>query len=229
MTEAGVQWVLTHPGIENDLPHTYGFFAPAPEEGKDGGTLDLTMFNENLRTGERIVVTPEQFRIMMTNVSANMIYDEKKNQVGDSPTDEQEEWLAEWRVHLANEYPSWGDETGKLGRPQLHQLVRELYDAGEHDAVRDTPTGRTLQTYLGYRDQVIQEMESLTENTDERYVRGDGLVSTRQDMTANRQWLRDQGEHLARENPEFKRVWDLVLSREVRKGTESSEDVEDAD
>ena len=54
-TKQGAQWVIEHPGIERDLPHTYGFFAPTSDDPKD---FDYRLYEKQLREGDRVLLVP---------------------------------------------------------------------------------------------------------------------------------------------------------------------------
>ena len=133
MTKAGVAWVLEHPGIEDDLPYTYGMFAPV------GGPDDFALYREEVRKGERIRRDPERWNELLNHTKGNVLWDEAQRQVEGRSDRAAQQWLRDVADDLRAEYPGWGDTTGNLEGTDTEQLVDEL---GAPSATRPcaTPT-----------------------------------------------------------------------------------------
>lgn len=198
-TREGVAWLISNPDVQDALPHTFGFFAPK------GGKFDPSLYAEQYQSGQRHLLTPEQWTRLMNTVKGNMILEDAKLEVGeDADTDEGEQYLRETREWIADNYDGWGDVAGIPRRPDTDVLMRELYDALDNDAVMATDAGQGLALYLDGRDEVLADAES----------RGVGLGS--QEMAGGREYLAELGAWVIGEHPGFKDVYDIVLSRELR-------------
>jgi hypothetical protein len=203
-TKVGAQWVLEHPGIEDDLEHTYGFFAPS------GGEFDYSLYNRQLLEGDRVQLDPDVWTRLMNQTKGDILWYQAKDSVeGHENTDEGREFLAQVRSELYDRYPGWGDSSGLPQRPELDVMVRELYEARDHDAVRDTDAGRGLAKYLAARDEVVAWAES------EGHKRSNGLLSTAEAVEEGHIALRQYAARLVSTHPGFESLWDVVLSREI--------------
>jgi len=204
-SKAGVQWVMRNPGVEDRLPHTYGFFAPESDD------TDLTLYNDNFRKGESIRLNPSTWIRLMNNTIGDMMYREANAEVGeDANTDEGRAYLRDVRDQIWAEYPGWRDESGKLTVPSDQAFISELERAAIDPVVRKTDAGKGLSEYLEGRQQVVDYAASQDR----------AWPSTAEDMADARAYLRELATWVTERHPGFARLYDYVLSRE----TETDED-----
>ncbi len=204
VTKEGAQWVLEHPGIEDDLPHTYGFFAPA------GGEFDYSLYDRQLREGDRVQLDGDVWSRLMNHTNAMVLLNRAKESVGDDiDTDDGREFMAGVKSELDDRFPGWDDMSGTPKRPELFVMIRELDDALKVDAIRDTDAGKALALYMAARAQVKADFEA------NGYKQSNGLLSQAAAVEDGHVALREYGTRLVRNHPGFEALWDVVLSREL--------------
>ena len=204
MTKAGVAWVLEHPGIEDDLPYTYGMFAPV------GGPDDFALYREEVRKGERIRRDPERWNELLNHTKGNILWDEAQRQVEGRSDRAAQQWLRDVADDLRAEYPGWGDTTGNLEGTDTEQLVDELERAVRHPAVRDTDAAAGLRLYLEARDKALANAE--------RY--GVQHFNEAESMEGTRLWLNDVAADIMEDHPDFEPLWRWIFSREAETSVE---------
>lgn len=203
-TKDGAQWVLEHPGVEDDLPHTYGFFAPT------SGEFDYSLYERQLREGDRVQLDADVWLRLMNQTKAFIALEDAKEQIkGHEGTDAAREFMADTKAYLSDEYPGWEDSSGLPSRPELDVMVRELNEAVTHKDIKGTDAGKGLALYLEGRRQVLEWAEA------EDHRRSDGLLSTAADVEEGHVYLRDLADYAIKQHPGFESLWDVVLSREI--------------
>ena len=107
-------------------------------------------------------------------------------------------------------YPGYGRPIiGLPAKPSLDQQVAELYRWSEDERLSGSAVGQSLATYLAQRDLVIRRTQtSLGYQTDTGFRQG-------QQAAMYRKQLRNYGERLVNENPDFLSLWEQVLGREL--------------
>jgi hypothetical protein len=207
----GAQWVLEHPGIEGDLPHTYGFFAP------QGGEFDYSLYEEQLAKGDRAQLDPKTFIRLMSNTIADLHYRNALDEVGDQArTDEGRAFLADMKTWLFENYPTWGDSSRVADRPDTSVLIRELYAALDNKAAMSTEAGRGLREYLAGRDEVMAWA------AEEGLTRSDGLLSGAEAAQPAHDYLLELGDYVVDQYPGFKTLFDIVFSRELEEAEDEN-------
>jgi len=197
-TREGVAWVIANPGVTEDLPHTYGFFAP------QGGEFDYSLYAEQFQTGQRHQMSADEWTRLMNSVKGDLQYDAAKLEVGeDAETDDGEAYLREVREWIATTYDGWGDRTGIPQKPETDTLIRELSRALNNDAVRETDAGRGLALYLEGRDEVLADAESR------------GVTLGANEMQGGREYLTELGAWVVGEHPGFSDMFAIIFSREL--------------
>lgn len=206
-TREGAQWVLEHPGIEGELPHTYGFFAP------QGGEFDYALYERQLLEGDRQQLDPETFIRLMSNTTADSEYRAAVDEVeaaGESTSSTiARGYLASVRERLYEEFPTWGDSSRIGQRPETEVMIRELEDALSNDAAMSTDAGQALREYMAGRAEVRAWQES------EGMSLASGLLSSAEGTEVGHAYLWDLSDRLIEEHPGFKSLFDVVLSREL--------------
>jgi len=193
-TEAFGKWERDNRDIMSTYERTGAYFGPM------GADYNFTVWERQLeegsreRIGDRELIKLAQLRI------GSARYRSMRKMFPDDPSEKQREVLAAYRLQLNEEYPGFPIrpeyEVGKFANQ-----LDELRSAVQDPRLRDNPIIPQLRTYLAQRDQ----MEAI-----------DGGLSLRAKKKAPlRARLFALGETLARQNPEFDRIWSRVLSQEV--------------
>jgi hypothetical protein len=171
-----------------------------------GDDFSFEVWNRQLRSGKRErltareVVEQAQYRI------ASSRYRALRDKLPANPSQQQKDWLRQWRVQLNKEYPGFpvvadfnpGEYPAKI--VALKNLVME-------PSLSDNNVAQTTAQYLAFRDKAIA-----------RYVQSGGREGGFGQAKAAeplRDWLFNVGQALMLETPEFGRIWDRLLSNEV--------------
>jgi len=193
-------WERSNQGLFQKYPDVAGFMAPS------GDDFSFEVWNRQLRSGKRErltareVVEQAQYRI------ASSRYRALRDKLPANPSQQQKDWLRQWRVQLNKEYPSFpvvadfnpGEYPAKI--VALKNLVME-------PSLSDNNVAQTTAQYLAFRDKAIA-----------RYVQSGGREGGFGQAKAAeplRDWLFNVGQALMLETPEFGRIWDRLLSNEV--------------
>jgi len=199
-TREGVAWVMAHPGIEDDLRKTYGFFAP------EGGEEDFSLYNANFRKGGAIRLDPQDWIRLLNHTKGNVEYRKYVEEVGDKAnTEAGEAYLSAKRDEIYERFPGWRDEEGKLDKGADRAFIDELYRAQNMPAIRNTDAGQGLREYLAARDEVVAYAKKIDK----------AWPGTSQAMLPGRLYLNEKGREIYGRHPDFKRLFDFILSRET--------------
>lgn len=191
--------MLEHPGIEDDLPYTYGMFAPV------GGPEDFGLYREEMRNNERLRLKPDHWIALLNNTKGNMLWRQAQDQIEGSPNSAEAAWLRDVADSIRDEYPGWGDTTYLLEGTETENLIDELERAVNHPAVRGTDAGAGLRLYLQARDKALENAQAYgVQHFDEA-----------SSMEGTRVWLNDVAEAIMEEHPDFEPLWRWVFSREA--------------
>jgi hypothetical protein len=131
------------------------------------------------------------------------IYREKRNQLGDTLTSEQRDWLSQWRVFLNEQYPGFPAKA-QFNPGELDTFTKELRNLVSDNRVSDNRTAQSVTQYLDARDQALQKAsEAGLSSLDS--VRAQPL----------KDWLSSIAAVLVQQNPEFARIFEDKLAVEV--------------
>lgn len=194
-------WEKTNGAAVKSHPNVWGFFAP------QGGDLDPAAYSRQVEEGQRVRLTPEQMVRQGNARVAAMQYADAKGQVGEKPTAAQRAWLAELKAALVHDYPGYGDTNGIAQTASTSTLISNLRDAVGDKRLASEPVTGAVKSYLEARDQASAAAKSAG-------LSATGFQSAKK-MASTRAWLRQIGEALSQETPEFATVWEQVFSREL--------------
>lgn len=197
------KWVAQHPGVKKKFDLVYGFFAPE-------GEFHMPTYAKNFFTGERDPISPEQWLNLRDTLIGNYHYQRAKDMLGEdrnSPNDEQTKWLREQKANILEAYPNWNNRIGlaEKATDDPDRMIAQLYRAVKDNTVKGTDAGKGLALYLPLRDAAIEKAKEL----------GFASFKTANKMSSTRAWLNDNAQRIIAQHPDFERLWDVVLSREL--------------
>ena len=197
-SKQGNDWARSNPELREKFPNVYGLFAP------EGDDFSIAAYERQLRTGEREPLTPEEMVKLANGRVASMLYNAARNHP-DADTTHGREWLRTIRTALMDQYPGYGESFGLAERARTPQLLAELEEAAHDPHVATTDAGKGLGLYLLARSRAQDAAEA------------QGLVSFTKAKSARsiREWLRGVADAITANHPDFARVYDLALSREL--------------
>lgn len=206
VSKVGADWERSHRSVVRSYPYVFGFFAP------QGDDLDSAAFDRQMKAGRRVRITPDQAVRLANGRVAAAVYAQAKAKVGPRPSAEQTAWLRQMRQALTTKYPGFGERVGVPESASPDTLVRQLQDAVADDRLADNPVVRPISLYLQARDKAREASEGAG-------LSADSFKSARA-MQGVRTWLRQIGQALAAESPDFAAVFDRVFDRELADDTE---------
>lgn len=205
VTEDGVMWVRKNPEVEKLFPKTYGLFAP------DGGKFDFEAYNQQLERGQRERILPKERFALANHRVASIFYERAKDTVGDSPADEQREWLRKVKGALMEEYPGYNEN---MTFRNTDATIMELEKAIQHPTIAKTDAAKGVALYLQARDKALAEAKN-------RELAHFKIAKSARDL---REWLRQVSEAIGREHPGFEKAWDMVFERELGRDEDAEEE-----
>lgn len=197
-TENLGDWARGHTDQVSKYKDVYSFFGP------QGGEFDLDFYSNQIRTGARKPVTPEDAVKFANHRVASMVYRNAKEQVANRTDSDAQRWLAQIRDSLIAEYPGYDPMSFDIGR--VPRMIREIERAAADPVMAETDAGQAITVYLDAREKAIEASKALGLNT------GFGKAKAAAHL---RDWLRGIGASLIEEHPDFRSVWDSVFDREM--------------
>ena len=196
-TEAFGDWERGNEDLFKKYPDVAGFMAP-------GGTdFDFQVWNRQVTTGKRRRLTDRELVAQAEYKVGAAKYRELKSQLGESPSEEQRNWLRGWKDELYKEYPGFL-QNSKFDPNALPRKLKQMDLMVADPALSDNDAAQALKQYLSYRDQAVQQAE----------VAGYKSLSSNAAQPL-RDWLSSIAVALIKETPEFARIFERELSYEV--------------
>jgi hypothetical protein len=196
-TEAFGDWERGNEDLFKKYPDVAGFMAP-------GGTdFDFQVWNRQVTTGKRRRLTDRELVAQAEYKVGAAKYRELKSQLGESPSEEQRNWLRGWKNELYKEYPGFL-QNSKFDPNALPRKLQQMDSMVADPALSDNDAAQALKQYLSYRNQAVQQAEVA------------GYKSLSSDAAQPlRDWLSSIAVALIKETPEFARIFERELSYEV--------------
>lgn len=207
----GYDWVRSNPEVVRDHPELYGFFAPQDISGD----FNYEAYKRALETGEIESLDNDQKLRLANHRWASAIYRDQRAQLPERPTDEQASWLRGVKQQLVEDYPGYLAVDDIVGKTDTTVVI----DRGDVDralanpALRDSPIYEPLSEYWEARQMVLDSAADWG-ISDAATAGGTGGWRSASAGAELRWWLRNVGDTLAQESPEFSVMWDQFLSFE---------------
>ena len=174
-----------------------GYFAPG------GPNFDFQVYARQLQTGRRERLTPQELLDEAQRTVGFSFYKRLRDQAGPYPNQAQRDYLSEYRQFLIKKYPGFGKGTIKTSS-ERENLIRELRTAAEDPRMATNKSAEGIKMYLAKRDEALASASTA------------GLKTLSGKAAAPiRDYLRHYGEIIARNNNDFGKVWERLLSYEV--------------
>jgi hypothetical protein len=172
-----------------------GYFAPV------GTKFDYQVYTRQIELGLRERLQPDELVAESQRLVGTALYREVVRSAGPNPNAAQKEIINQERAKLEQEYPGFARTT--LDVNQFKTNISVLYEAAFDSRMDDNPVAQATREYLAVRDSALAIAEQ----------RGKGLgTAANADL---RTILRNAGEQLVDQYPEFARIWDRLLFQEV--------------
>lgn len=142
-TKDGIDFLRRNREAFDRHSDVFGLFAPS------GGDFDMTAYQEQIRSGQRVSLTPKELEQKVNGRVATMLYNQAKKQAGDSIDKEEAKRLREYKQELVSRYP--GYDPASTTSPEV--LIDKLKNAVNDPVLGNTPAGKATVLYLQAREQ----------------------------------------------------------------------------
>ena len=193
-------WERTNGEVIKAYPDVAAFFAPG------GSDFDFQVWQRQIKGGKRVRLTDRQVIEQAQYRLAASQYKAYRAQVGAYPNEEQRAWLKGIRVELNNKYPGF-PIVPVFTVGEFEKKVEQMRDAVDDPRLKDNDVAKAINTYFGYRDQVL-----------EQWIASGGSaqgLATSKSAEPLRDYLTSIGDALVLQVPDFGRVWERELLSEV--------------
>lgn len=194
------QWERENGDLVRKYPLVAGYFGPQ-DEG-----FSSTVYQRQERAGRRERRTASQMVDDAQAMLAGWIYRAQTKKVEGRTDEAAMEWKRQIKADLQTDYPGWNPDAVPNNLPGR---IRQLQGAVKDEKISGTEIGKGLTIYFEKRQQAIDAAKQ------------GGLASpfTAKRAAYLRDWLRQVGGDLSSDFKGFDRIWDEVLSRELKDDT----------
>lgn len=209
----GRLWEEQNRDLIEKIPAVIGYFAPVG----DTDELDIAAFLREVETGDRYALTGEQFIIASQKIIGTAIWRHTTRQTEGDNSDAARRFRTERQAWLDENLPYWRIDRPNVGVPSSfsqRQRIEQVELAVREPAVLDTVAGAAANEYMKMRNDALDAIER---NFDDVLNRDQAVTAlTRRNATANiRSILRQEGERIRAEVPEFGPLWERILLSEI--------------
>jgi hypothetical protein len=201
-TREFVNWEKSNSGFVERNPLVYAYFAPG------GDDFSFVAWNRMLDLGGFQKLSPAELIESAQYKIGSAKYRAASKIIGPYPTDEQREWLRDYRVRLNEEYPGF-PKVSIFPVGEFDRFVDKLRIAVTDKDVVNTDIAKAIKEYLDYRDAALQSLK------DAGYAGTSNTLKEAKGAAVTRSWLLGKGMEIAGKVPEFGRIFDRELAAEV--------------
>jgi hypothetical protein len=194
-SQAFGDWERENPGLMSRYKNVAGFFAPV------GSDFDSAVYQRQLATGERKKLSDEDYLNVVDTTLGRWKYNQAKEQIGPKPNQAQRDWLAGYKQALQKDYPGFIEAPPTT---DLQTKIAQLGQAANDPALADNNIAIAVRGYMALRDQALAVAKTRKLNS----LGGKKAADLRD-------WLDGAGMAIAKDTPEFQRVFDSLLAAEV--------------
>ena len=189
-------WERENEGLFTSYSDVAGYFAPT------GSNFDYRVYLRQLETGKRERLTPDELMKEAQSLVGKSVYRYVVRAIGPKPNEAQREMLRGVRTELEGQFPGFAEAPLDINR--FDRQISQLREAANDPRLADNPVAEGLRLYLQARDEAL------------KVVQARGFQSLAGDrMNDLRGQLRQVGELLVQQFPEFERLYDRILFNEI--------------
>jgi hypothetical protein len=186
----------TNKGLFNQFRDVAGFFGPV------GTEFDQTVYQRQLAGGKRVKLSPEEMLASAEATIGMAYYRTLRAQFPDSMDAGQRDYMSQYRQALNAKYPGYAQmvyDPNKVPK-QIEQLVK----ASQRPDLDNNNVAMAVRAYAEVRDRLLVEAQ----NRGFKSLASNNAVDLRE-------YLASYARALTEKYPEFSRVYDRLLSKEV--------------
>ena len=190
------RWERDNEGLFNTYKDVAGYFAPV------GSNFDYRVYLRQLETGKRERLSPEELIKEAQSLVGKSVHRYIVRGIGPNTNQEQQAILRGVRSELEAEFPGFAE--APLDINTFDRQINQLRDAANDPRLADNPVAEALKIYLEARDAALSVVQA----------RG-GVQLSGDKMVDLRGQLRQVGDLLTQQFPEFERLYERVLFNEI--------------
>lgn len=204
ITEKGLEWERQNEDLLQDFPNVAGYFTPEDPEGE----FDYNAYLEQLETGDRIDLKPDEVLLLQNNQLGKMAIENAERKLGEqADTSQGRAFLSRLRDQLKERYPGYLSTTGIPQGVDLDRQIAELRKASNDERLSGHPIAQGTREWLRIRDTAESFAKELPGN-----VKHFGQAQAARPI---RDWMRAEAQRVIDQYPEWAPVYDRVFSREL--------------
>lgn len=189
------KWGYDNKSLLETYPEFAAYFAPVGTDWE--WQVYARQQNEGMRTKNKSMVA-----LLEAQWSAGYSqYKLAANIIGDNPSPDEEKDLKNLKENLIKQYPGFGEKGFDVTK--LKRQIEGLKKVSESDTIGDNPVAAACREYFYLRDVALKAIAPSEQ----------GLTAKRNRNTLNA--LKKQVPAIIEKYPEFKRVFDRILSKEL--------------
>ena len=215
MGDTGLEWARENPALFAEYPNTAVFGKPYDEFEE----FDVRAWRESITKGARIGLTPNDWLHLLNQANGRMSYQNIKHSVKNNPEFAvmnpmaRQHLLAESKLFIMAMFPGFGQELTMRKPADLETKIAELRRWEDEPILANSDAGQALKKYFALRDAMLEQYRLQTGRP----------MSTLEGKSAIviRNKLRVLAKMLINQYPEFRYVYNGILSRELEEDIRS--------
>lgn len=196
VTREGLDFQRANPELFEQYDLTAYYVAPDPPDGN----FDYSAYLSQLRSGDRVGLTPEQWVVERNRLLGSIAYEKVRRsavELGIRNEPLVEAYLRTYRYNLMEQYPGYGfDNVGAVTQPEQRQFMSEFETWRSDPQLMATNAGQGLGEYLAHRDRVLLLAEAEWGISEEGFA-------TAKSTAPLREYLLNAGTRLTAQYPDF--------------------------
>ena len=180
----------------NQFKDVAGFFGPV------GTDFDMTVYQRQLATGKRVKLTPEESLAAAEATIGMAFYKSMRAQFPDSMDEGQRQYMSQYRDMLNAKYPGYAQMAYDPNK--IPKQIESLIKAAARPDLDNNQVAQAVRYYSELRSQALAEAVK----------RGHNSLTAESDQDL-RDYLASYARAITAKYPDFERVYDRLLSREV--------------
>lgn len=190
------RWERANESLFSTYEDVAGYFAPV------GSNFDYRVYLRQLETGKRERLAPDEMIKEAQSLVGKSVYRYIVRSVGPNLSQDQKNLLRTVRSELEAEFPGFAEAPLDINR--FDRQINQLREAANDPRLANNPVAEALNLYLQARDAALSVVQA----------RGFVQLSGKQ-MSDLRGQLRQVGDLLVQQFPEFERLYERVLFNEI--------------
>jgi hypothetical protein len=173
-----------------------GYFGPI------GTAFDFEVYTRQLQTGARTRLSPEEVLKASDRAIGLAYYRDMKEHLGPNLNKQSRDYLANYRKEIIKKYPGYGEM--QFDPMKTPKDIEKLFQAAKMDSLKNNKTAEAVNYYEQIRNAALEEANRR------------GFQSLQSEKLSDlHEYLNSYAESIITKYPDFARVFDRLLSREI--------------